>query len=66
MLKNTITIEELKAINYVKLDNRTITDQEWKSYHESYVSWLNTKYESEMHKAMRKPNAPNQMYSNNH
>ncbi len=66
MLKNTITIEELKAIQYVKLDNRTITEQEWQSYYESYLNWLNTDYDCEMHRAMSKPNAPNQMFSNNH
>lgn len=61
-----ITLEELKQKFYVKLDDRPITDAEWERYHKAYNSWLNTDYGSDMARAMSKPNAPNQKYSNNH
>jgi hypothetical protein len=57
--------EELRSKTYVFLDDREISEQEWRDYHKRYNAWEQEEYSDEMTRAMLEPNHPNYFRANN-
>lgn len=57
--------KELRSIPYVFIDEREISEREWRDYHKRYNAWEQKEYSDEMSRHMAKPNHPNYYKANN-